>query len=35
MWLTVFTLGLWSPMWFFDIVSKIKICDECGKPTKE
>ena len=35
LWLTVFTLGLWFPMWFFDIVAKTKICDVCGKPTKE
>jgi hypothetical protein len=35
MWLTIFTLGLWAPMWLFDIVSKIKICDVCNKPTKE
>ncbi|HOF40578.1 MAG TPA: hypothetical protein PLD73_10920 [Candidatus Hydrogenedentes bacterium] len=35
MWLTILTLGLWGPMWLFDIVSKIKICDVCDKPTKE
>lgn len=34
-WLTLFTLGLWLPMWVFDIVAKVKICDECGKPAKE
>jgi len=34
MWLTLFTVGLWSPMWLFDIVAKVKICDVCGKSAK-
>ena len=32
--LTLFTLGLWLPIWLFDIIARTKICDVCGKPAK-
>ncbi len=30
--LTVFTLGLWLPIWLSVALRPTKICDECGEP---
>ncbi|HOZ49120.1 MAG TPA: hypothetical protein PLO37_19565 [Candidatus Hydrogenedentes bacterium] len=34
LWLTLFTLGLWFPIWLFEILGRTRICDVCGKPVK-
>lgn len=33
--LSLFTLGLWLPMWLFSAFSKTRICDVCGEPVEE
>ncbi|HRU05168.1 MAG TPA: hypothetical protein P5137_05270 [Candidatus Brocadiia bacterium] len=33
--MTIFTLGLWLPMWIVSAVARPKICDACQKPIYE
>jgi hypothetical protein len=30
--LTIFTLGLWLPIWLSVTYGPTKLCDECGEP---
>jgi hypothetical protein len=30
--LSIFTLGLWLPIWFCMVFSPTKLCDQCGGP---
>ena len=30
--LTIFTLGLWFPIWLSMAYGPTKLCDECGEP---
>ncbi len=32
---TLFTLGLWLPMWMGLALVKIKVCDSCGQTVSE
>jgi hypothetical protein len=33
--LSIFTLGIWLPIWFFMAFSKTKTCDKCGESLTE